>query len=68
MANNLRCLSLILNNKTHTYIYMDMYLIITFIGSISMVAIYKSKWKSAMDSRNCKGVNCLRYLDNESKS
>lgn len=38
------------------------------MGSISIVAIYNSKWKSAMDSRNCSGVNCLRYLDKESKS
>jgi len=38
------------------------------MGSMSIVAIYSSKWKSETDSWNCNGVNCLRYLHNESKS
>lgn len=45
-----------------------MKILFTFIGSISIVAIYNNKWKSLIDSWNCNGVNCLKYLDNESKS
>lgn len=38
------------------------------IGSISMVPMYKSRWKSLMAARNSLGRNWVRYCDSALKS